>query len=261
MLFSKLLSTRICLASKRFYSTPQPATQSLVSPHNSYVVPKRGFRPAMKYDIYDTSKHPTREELENYQQNSLIKSAIHRLPRPFDKMEYNAVCRYVEWSYPYIGLDIMGHINNMNKLVGEISYERTLKIIDVYKIRYNIEDKSVYDKVDLLKLIKPYRTTMKAICNKKKRVYSYYMAKNRDEITMELQKRKQAAGPDCKLYFSSISSEMFKKLTQEELDEYKRIVEEDWATLKEVFQYDAAKAAWKSRDAYSMKDEENTESK
>lgn len=260
MLFSKLLSTRLFLASKRYYSTPQPA-QSLVSPHNSYVIPKRGFRPAMKYEIYDTSKHLTQEELENYQQNSLIKSAIRRLPRPFDKMDYKAVCRYVEWSYPYTGLDIKGHINNMNKLVGETGYERTLKIIDVYKIRYNIEDKAVYDKVDLLKLIKPYRTTMKAICNKKKRVYSYYMAKNRDEITMELQKRRQASGPDSKLYFSSIASEKFKELTQEQINEYERIVEEDWANLKEVFQYDAIKAAWKSRDAYSMKDEEITESK
>ncbi|CAI8510065.1 unnamed protein product [Hanseniaspora opuntiae] len=234
MLFSKLLSTRLFLASKRYYSTPQPA-QSLVSPHNSYVIPKRGFRPAMKYEIYDTSKHLTREELENYQQNSLIKSAIRRLPRPFDKMDYKAVCRYVEWSYPYTGLDIKGHINNMNKLVGETGYERTLKIIDVYKIRYNIEDKAVYDKVDLLKLIKPYRTTMKA----------------------NLQQEKES----LLLYFSSIASEKFKELTQEQINEYERIVEEDWANLKEVFQYDAIKAAWKSRDAYSMKDEEITESK
>lgn len=261
MLFSKLMSTRLLFTSKRYYSSSQQAAQSLVSPHNSYVIPKRGFRPAMKYGIYNTSKHPTPEELGKYEQNSLIKSAIRRLPRPFDKMEYKAVCRYVEWSYPYTGLDIMGHINNMNKLVGETGYERTIKIIDVYKIRYNIEDKLVYDKVDLLKLIKPYRTTMKAISNKKKRVYSYYMAKNKDEIIMELQKRKEALGPDSKVYFSNIASEKFKQLSQEQLDELKRTIEEDWETLKEVFQYDAAKAAWKSRDAYSIKDEENTESK
>lgn len=253
MLFSKIFSTRLCSVSKRYYSTPEPIGDYLVSPHNSYVIPKRGFRPAMKYPIYDSSQHPSLKDLQGYSESSLVKSAAYLLPRPFDKMNYDAACRYVEWSYPYTGLDIENHISNINKLVGETSLPRTIKLIDVYKTRYNIEERLVYDKTDLFKLIKPSTTTMKAISNKKKRVYSYFMSKNKMEITMELQNRKQNLGPDSKVSFSTVAAEMYNALSEEKMNEYKRAVDEDWENIKEIFQYDEAKQAWKSRESYSLK--------
>ncbi|KAL6951729.1 hypothetical protein D499_0L00830 [Hanseniaspora uvarum DSM 2768] len=254
MFLAKMLNFRAPLITKRYYGYVPKRIDKIpipVSPHSSYILSRRGFGPALKYELYDPARHPTKEDLTNYEEHELIRTLNGHLPRPFDRMEYEGVCRYIEWSYPYTGLDIMGHLNNIKKLVGDTSYERTVKLIDVYRVRYNIEDKVVYDKSDLTRLIKPYRITMKAIKNKKKRVYSYFIVKNKEEIIMELQRRKQTASDPSKVFFSTVASDMFKSVTPEQVEEFEKAIEEDWLNIKEVFQYDVAKEAWRSRDSYS----------
>lgn len=237
---------------RRYVYSPTLIDQEIPrGPHGNYILTRRGFAPKLKFPLYNKQNHISEDALMNFPVHPILKSRPHRFPRPFDHMDYKSICRYVEWSYPYIGLDIVQHVQNLEGLVGPLNPGKTYKMIDLYKLRYNIQDKQVYDRSDLEKLIKPSKAVTRAISNKKKRVFSYFVMTHKEEIRMRYQELLNE-NPGKKISFSSATSEVYKTITDEKIEEIKKIVEEDWQKISEIYMFDEIKKNWKNRTNYCV---------
>ena len=99
---------------RRYVYSPTQIDQEIpVGPHGSYILTRRGFAPRLKFPLYNKQNHISETKLLNFPVHPMLKPRPNRFPRPFDHMDYKSICRYVEWSYQYIGLDIVQHVQNL----------------------------------------------------------------------------------------------------------------------------------------------------